>query len=45
MAALIRAAAETAIQGGEERISQDVLDRAIYLGPSERRQTVERALA
>jgi hypothetical protein len=45
MAALLRAAAEIAIQGGEERITQDVLDRAIYLGPSERRQAVERALA
>lgn len=44
MAALIRAAAETAIQDGEERITRDVLDRAIYLGPSERRQAVERAL-
>jgi len=45
VAALIRAAAETAIQGREERITQDVLDRAAYLGPSERRQAVERALA
>lgn len=45
IAALIRAAAETARQGGEEWITQDVLDRAIYLGPSERRQAVERALA
>lgn len=45
MAALLRAAAEAAIQGGEESITSGVLDRAAYLGPGERRQAVERELA
>lgn len=45
VAALLRAAAEVAIQGGEESITRDILGRASYLGPGERRQAVERALA
>lgn len=45
VAALLRAAAGAAIAGGEERITPDVLARAAYLGPAERRQTVERELA
>ena len=45
VAALLRAAAETAIVGGEEHITSDVLARAAYRGPAERRQAVERELA
>ena len=45
VAALLRAAAETAIAGGEECITPDVLARAAYRGPAERRQAVERELA
>lgn len=45
VAALMRAAAATAIQGGEERITAGVLDRTTYLGPGERRLIVERELA
>ena len=45
VAALLRAAAETAIVAGEERITPDVLARAVYRGPEERRQAVERELA
>ena len=45
VAALMRAAATTAIQGGEERITAGVLDRTAYLGPGERRLIVERELA
>ena len=45
VAALLRAAAEAAIAGGEERITADVLARAAYRGPAERRQVVERELA
>lgn len=45
MAALLRAAASAAIEGGEECITPDVLARAGYLGPGERRQVVERELA
>lgn len=45
VAALLRAAAEVAIAGGEERITPDVLARAAYRSPAERRQTVERELA
>jgi hypothetical protein len=45
MAALLRAAAEAAILGGEEDITGSVLDRAAYRGPGERRQAIERALA
>ena len=45
IAALLRAAAEAAIAGGEERITPDVLARAAYRGPAERRQVVERELA
>jgi len=36
--------AAAAIQGGEERITAGVLDRATYLGPGERRLIVEREL-
>ena len=45
VAALLRAGAEAAIQGGEECITPGVLARAAYLGPAERRQSVERELA
>ena len=45
MAAFLRAAAEAAILGGEERITGSMLDRAAYCGPAERRQAIERALA
>ena len=45
VAALLRAAAETAIQGGEECITPAVLARAAYRGPGERRAAVERELA
>lgn len=45
VAALLRAAAEAAIQGGEECITPAVLARAAYCGPAERRQAVERELA
>ncbi len=45
VAALLRAAAETAIAGGEECITPDVLARAAYRGSAERRQAVERELA
>ncbi len=45
VAALLRAAAEAAIVDGEERITPDVLARAAYRGPAERRQAVERELA
>jgi len=45
VAVLLRAAAEAAIAGGEERIALDVLARAAYRGPAERRQAVERELA
>ena len=44
IAALLRAAAVAAIQGGEESITAAVLDRADYRGPGERRKTVEREL-
>ena len=44
VAALLRAAAETAIVGGEERITPDVLARAAYRSTAERRQAVEREL-
>ena len=45
VAALLRAAAEAAITGGEECITPAVLARAAYRGPAERRQAVERELA
>jgi hypothetical protein len=45
VAALLRAAAGAAIHGGDECITAGALDRAAYLGPSERRRTVERELA
>jgi hypothetical protein len=45
VAALLRAAAEAAILGGEERINQDVLARAAYRGPGERRRVIEQELA
>jgi hypothetical protein len=45
VAALMRAAAEAAIRGGEECVTAGVLDRADYRGPGERRQAVERELA
>ena len=45
VAALLRAAAEAAIAGGEECITQDVLARSDYRGPAERRRAVERELA
>lgn len=45
IAALLRAAAEAAILGGEEYITDGALERAAYLGPGERREVVERALA
>ena len=45
VAAPLRAAAETAIQGGEECIAPAVLARAAYRGPGERRAAVERELA
>lgn len=45
VAALLRAAAETAIQGGEECINPAVLACAAYRGPGERRGAVERELA
>ena len=45
VAALLRAGAEAAIAGGEERITADVLAHAAYRGPAERRQVVERELA
>jgi len=45
MAAFLRAAASAAIEGGEECITPDVLARAGYRGPAERRQAVERELA
>jgi len=44
MAALLRAAAEAATQGGEEGITAAALDRADYAGPGERRQAIEREL-
>ncbi len=45
VAALLRAAAEAAIIGGEECITPDVLARASYRGPGGRRLEVERELA
>ncbi len=45
MAALLRAAAEAAVQSGEERITAGVLARADYRSPGERRQAIERELA
>ena len=45
VAALLRAAAEAAIRGRDECITPGALDRAAYLGPGERRRTVERELA
>lgn len=43
--AFLRSAAEVAIVGGEECVTPDVLARAAYRGPAERRQAVERELA
>jgi len=43
--AFLRSAAEAAIVGGEECVTPDVLARAAYRGPAERRQAVERELA
>ncbi len=45
VAALLRAAAEAAITGGEECITPAVLARSTYRGPGERRDAVERELA
>jgi len=45
VAALLRAAAEAAITGGEECITPAVLARFTYRGPGERRDAVERELA
>ena len=45
VAALLRAAAEAAITGGEECITPAVLAQSTYRGPGERRDAVERELA
>ena len=44
-AALMRAAAEAAVTGGEECIAAGVLARAAHRGPGERRDAVGRELA
>ena len=45
VAAFLRAAAASAVMGGEECITAAVLARAAYRGPSERRDSVGRELA